>query len=126
MNIKEKLFQTAKEASLNSFSPYSNFPVGAAILADDGNIYKGCNVENISYPVGICAESAAIAAMICDGGKKIIEMVIFAPSDKLISPCGACRQRIKEFADNQTIIHLADKNGIQKSFTIEELLPFSF
>ena len=126
MNIKEKLFQTAKEASLNSFSPYSNFPVGAAILADDGNIYKGCNVENISYPIGICAESGAIAAMICGGGKKIIEMVVFAPTDKLISPCGACRQRIKEFADKQTPIHLADKNGIQKSFTIEELLPFSF
>ena len=126
MNIKEKLFQTAKEASLNSYSPYSKFPVGAAILADDSNIYKGCNVENISYPVGTCAESGAIAAMICGGGKKIIEMVVFAPTDKLISPCGACRQRIKEFADKQTTIHLADKNGIQKSFTIEELLPFSF
>ena len=126
MNIKEKLFKEAKDASLKSYSPYSKFPVGVAIFADNGNIYKGCNVENISYPVGTCAESGAIAAMICDGGKKIIEMLVFAPSDKLISPCGACRQRIKEFADNQTIIHLADKNGIQKSFTIEELLPFSF
>ncbi len=126
MNIREKLFESAQRAAANAYCPYSRFAVGAAVYADDGRIYCGCNVENVSYPVGTCAESGAIAAMVCGGGRKIIEMIIFADANKLVSPCGACRQRIKEFSAENTLVHLADAGGIRKTFTIDELLPFSF
>ncbi|MBE6444821.1 MAG: cytidine deaminase [Alphaproteobacteria bacterium] len=126
MNNKQKLFDLAIKAAKNAYSPYSNFAVGAAILADDNNFYFGCNVENISYPVGTCAESGAIASMIANGAKQIKEILIFANSKTLIVPCGACRQRIAEFSTPQTLVHLADTEGVQKTYTIDELLPLSF
>lgn len=126
MNNTQKLFDLAAEAARNAYAPYSKFRVGAALLADDGQFYAGCNVENISFPVGTCAEAGAIAAMIAGGGKKIKEILIFADSPRLISPCGACRQRIAEFAEPQTTVYLADSSGIRKSCTVAELLPFSF
>ncbi len=126
MNNTQKLFDLAAEAARNAYAPYSKFRVGAALLADDGQFYAGCNVENISFPVGTCAETGAIAAMVAGGGKKIKEILIFADSPRLISPCGACRQRIAEFAEPQTTVYLADSSGIRKSYTVAELLPFSF
>lgn len=126
MNNTQKLFNLAAEAARNAYAPYSKFRVGAALLADDGQFYAGCNVENISFPVGTCAEAGAIAAMVAGGGKKIKEILIFADSPRLISPCGACRQRIAEFAEPQTTVYLADSSGIRKSCTVAELLPFSF
>ena len=126
MNNKQKLFDLAYQAAQNSYSPYSNFAVGAAILANDNNFYFGCNVENISYPVGTCAESGAIASMIANGAKEIKEILIYADSKTLIVPCGACRQRIAEFSNPQTLIHLANTEGVQKIYTIDELLPLSF
>lgn len=126
MNNTQKLFDLAAEAARNAYAPYSKFRVGAALLADDGQFYAGCNVENISFPVGTCAEAGAIAAMVAGGGKKIKEILIFADSPRLISPCGACRQRIAEFAEPQTTVYLADSSGIRKSCTVAELLPFSF
>lgn len=126
MNNTQKLFDLAAEAARNAYAPYSKFRVGAALLADDGQFYAGCNVENISFPVGTCAEAGAITAMIAGGGKKIKEILIFADSPRLISPCGACRQRIAEFAEPQTTVYLADSSGIRKSCTVAELLPFSF
>ncbi len=126
MNNTQKLFDLAAAAAANAYCPYSKFAVGAAILADDDNFYAGCNVENISYPVGTCAEAGAIAAMIAGGGKKIVEMLVYADSKQLISPCGACRQRIAEFADKNVIVHLANKDGIPKSTNVAELLPCSF
>ncbi len=128
MDMKEqtRLFEMAQAAAANAYVPYSKFRVGAAIESDAGNFYAGCNVENISYPVGTCAEAGAIAAMVCGGDKKIKEILIFADSKELITPCGACRQRIAEFGDENTLIHLADKNGIQKTYKIAELLPSGF
>lgn len=126
MNNTQKLFTLAVEAAKNAYCPYSKFAVGAAISADDGKMYAGCNVENISYPVGTCAEAGAIAAMIAGGGHKIQEMLIYADSQQLISPCGACRQRICEFAAPDVVVHLANTKGIQKSVTIADLLPYSF
>ena len=126
MNNATKLFNLASSAAANAYAPYSKFCVGAAILSSSGNFYSGCNVENISYPVGTCAEAGAIAAMINGGDNKIVEILIYADSKALISPCGACRQRIAEFASADTKIHLADKSGIQKTFTLEELLPHNF
>lgn len=126
MNNTQKLFTLAVEAAKNAYCPYSKFAVGAAIRADDDKIYNGCNVENISYPVGTCAEAGAIAAMIAGGGRKIKEMLIYADSKQLISPCGACRQRISEFAEANVVVYLANAKGIQKSVTVADLLPCGF
>ena len=126
MNNIQKLYELAVKISQKSYSPYSKFAVGAAILADDGNFYGGCNVENVSYPVGTCAEAGAIAAMIAGGAKNIKEIMIYADAKQLISPCGACRQRIAEFADEETLVHMADKEGVKKSAKIQELLPCAF
>ena len=126
MNNTSELLNLAKSASKNAHAPYSNFYVGAAILSNSGNFYYGCNVENIDFPVGTCAEAGAIAAMVANGDKKIKEILIYASSQKLITPCGACRQRIAEFGDSETLVHLADDNGIQKTLTIKELLPYTF
>lgn len=126
MNNANKLLNLAKSASENAYAPYSNFYVGAAIISDSDKFYYGCNVENISYPVGTCAEAGAIASMVANGDKKIKEILIYAPSKELITPCGACRQRIAEFGDDQTLIHLADDDGIKQTLTIEKLLPCSF
>ncbi|MBQ9731515.1 MAG: cytidine deaminase [Alphaproteobacteria bacterium] len=126
MNNTQKLFKLATQAAQKAYCPYSKFAVGAAILADDGNFYVGCNVENISYPVGTCAEAGAIAAMIAGGGKIISEIVIFADAKTLVSPCGACRQRIVEFSDENTLVHMANIEGIKKTVKANQLLPFGF
>ncbi len=124
--LRGKLLEAARTARENAYAPYSSFRVGAAILADNNKIFSGCNVENISYPCGTCAEAGAIAAMVADGGKKIREILIIADGQSLITPCGACLQRIKEFSDENTLIHLSDKNGIQQTLTIKDLLPLAF
>ena len=126
MNNLQKLFDLAQQTSLKAYAPYSNFHVGAAILSKSGNFYCGCNVENVSYPVGCCAETGAISSMIAGGDKTIRAIFIYASSKELISPCGACRQRIAEFADSDTLIYAANNDGIQQTFTISELLPNSF
>lgn len=126
MNNTQKLFNLAKLAAQNAYCPYSNFAVGAAILADNQQFYSGCNVENIAYPNGTCAETGVIAAMVNGGGKKIIEILIYANSKELISPCGACCQRIAEFSDSATKVHLANNQGIQKTILVSELLPLAF
>lgn len=126
MNNTDKLLDLAKSASKNAHAPYSNFYVGAAILSDSDNFYYGCNVENIAFPVGTCAEAGAIASMVANGDKKIKEILIYADSKELITPCGACRQRIAEFGDSKTLVHLADNNGIKQTITIKELLPYTF
>lgn len=126
MNYKLKLLDLAQKVSGNAYAPYSKFNVGAAILTDKENYYCGCNVENISYPLGTCAEEAAIASMVANGEKSIKEILIFANCENLISPCGACRQRIQEFASNNCQIHLANTSGIKTTYTFNELLPHSF
>ena len=126
MKNTNELLNLAKSAAKNAYAPYSNFHVGAAILSDSNKFYSGCNVENISFPVGTCAEAGAIAAMFAGGDKKIKEILIYAASNTLITPCGACRQRIAEFSNPETLIHLANNEGIKKTLTIQELLPYTF
>ena len=126
MNNQSKLLTLAKQAADNAYAPYSKLKVGAAILSSDNKFYSGCNVENKSFPVGTCAEESAIAALICAGGHIIAEILIYADSKQLISPCGACRQRIAEFSDAATQIHLANACGIQKTLTVNDALPFAF
>lgn len=125
-NIQQKLYEQALKAFHNAYAPYSDFNVGAAILSDNDKIYTGCNVENIAFPSGSCAEAGAVTSMIADGGHKIKEILIIADGKDLVSPCGNCRQKILEFADKDTIVHLANLKGIQKTINFSELLPLAF
>lgn len=129
MNIsptEAKLFELALSVRNKAYVPYSNFPVGAAIETVSGNFYVGCNVENVSYPVGTCAEAGAIAAMIAGGDAEIKRILIVADGKELITPCGACLQRIKEFSTNDAEILLATPDCIKKKFTLSQMLPFGF
>ena len=126
MNKTDKLLTAAAHARQQAYAPYSDFSVGAAVLGNNGKIYVGANVENISYPCGTCAEQSAIAAMIADGCREISEILIIAETKDPITPCGACLQRIKEFSGSQTIVHLANLTGIVKSLNFNEFLPLAF
>ncbi|WP_375454891.1 cytidine deaminase [uncultured Methylobacterium sp.] len=119
------LFDAAAAARGRAHAPYSRFAVGAALRDEAGAIHAGCNVENAAYPVGTCAEAGAIAAMILAGGRRIREILVLGGGG-LVTPCGACRQRIREFAGPDTPVHAAGPDGMARSFTLEELLPFAF
>ena len=122
----DDLFAAAKAAQALAYVPYSRFPVGAAIRAGSGRIYPGANVENAAYPQGSCAEASAISAMIGGGDHVIAAILVIGNGDMLVTPCGGCRQRIREFAAADTPIHIADAEGLRASFTLAELLPHSF
>ena len=122
----EALFEAAKAVQAKAYAPYSGFKVGAAIATPDGHVFAGCNVENAAYPVGSCAEAGAISAMLAAGESRIAAIVVMGEGENLVTPCGGCRQRIREFAASGTPIHIAGPEGIRRSFTLEELLPFSF
>ncbi len=120
------LFAAAKAAQLRSYAPYSKFRVGAALITPDGAIYSGGNVENASYPEGWCAETIAIAAMAAAGARRIVEICVVGDGAALCTPCGGCRQRIREFADEATIVHVAGPEGVRATFRLAALLPESF
>jgi cytidine deaminase len=122
----DALFEAAKAVQARAYAPYSGFPVGAAIRTPSGQVFVGCNVENAAYPQGSCAEAGAIAAMLAGGESRIAEIVVIGDGDELCTPCGGCRQRIREFAPPDTPIHIAGPDGVRRSFTLDELLPFSF
>ena len=122
----DALFSTAKAVQARAYAPYSQFRVGAALLADDGVVYAGCNVENAAYPSGSCAEQGAISAMIAGGGRAIMALVVYGEGEELVTPCGACRQRIREFAEADTPIGIAGSAGIRARFSLSVLLPASF
>jgi cytidine deaminase len=121
-----ELLALAREAAGRAYAPYSNFPVGAAVLTTDGRRYAGANVENAAYPQGQCAEASALGAMVAGGGGRLAEVVVVAPSTELCTPCGGCRQRLREFAGPDTPIHMADLERVRHSTTMAELLPLSF
>jgi len=122
----EKMLRMAKDAMANSYSPYSHFAVGACVLGNDGNYYAGCNVENVSFSITQCAEGSAVGNMISAGAKRIKKVVLISQSDLPIPPCGACRQRLKEFADHDVKVHMFNLAGKEIVMTIGELLPGSF
>jgi cytidine deaminase len=125
MSLKD-LFDAAREAQARAYAPYSGFKVGAAVQGEGGAVYTGCNVENAAYPAGTCAEEGAIAAMVAAGERRIGALLVVAEGSTLVTPCGACRQRIREFSAPDTAIHVADGSGLRKTFTLDELLPFAF
>ncbi len=121
-----ELLAMARAAIGRAYAPYSEFPVGAAVRTTDGRRYAGANVENAAYPQGQCAEASAIGALVAGGGGLIAEAVVAAPSHELCSPCGGCRQRLREFMADDSPIHLADCDRVRRTTTLAELLPLSF
>jgi cytidine deaminase len=122
----DDLLQLAQRMMLRAHAPYSKFHVGAAVRAEDGSIHGGCNVENVAFPQGTCAEAGAIAAMVAAGGKRIVECVVIGPGPELITPCGGCRQKLREFATDDLPVHLCGPDGLHRTVTLGQLLPMSF
>ena len=116
----------AKLMMERAHAPYSNFHVGAVIKGANGKLYAGCNVENASYPESCCAESSAIGVMVADGEKKIAEVLVMAVADDLVTPCGGCRQKLREFAGETVPIYLCSPEGLRHTITLGDLLPLSF
>lgn len=125
-DIVSQLHKAASAARKNSYSPYSNFKVGAALLGADGKIYAAANVENAAYPQGWCAETSALAAMVRAGRRRVAEVCVVGGGTGLCTPCGGCRQKLREFAGADTPIHVAGPEGVRARFTLEQLLPESF
>lgn len=124
--MSHDLFEAAKAAMEKCYAPYSKFPVGAAIRTADGRVYSGGNIEVASYPEGWCAETTALSHFVMGGGGKIAEVAVIAERMRKVTPCGGCRQRLAEFCEPTTKIHLCDENGVAETVTMAELLPFGF
>jgi cytidine deaminase len=110
----------------NAYAPYSRFKVGAALRTPSGAVHAGCNVENVAYPEGTCAEAGAIAAMCAAGERQIVDLYVIADSPEPVPPCGGCRQKIAEFAAPDVVVTLGTTDGKEKRMTVAELLPGVF
>ena len=126
MDRVNDLFAAALAAKARAYAPYSRFSVGAALLTPAGTIYAGANVENAAYPVGSCAEASAISAMVAGGETAIAAVLVVGDGQALVTPCGACRQRIREFAADDVPVHLAALDGVRRTMSAAELLPVAF
>ncbi|MEQ8964415.1 MAG: cytidine deaminase [Azospirillaceae bacterium] len=125
----EALFRAARSAMRRAYAPYSGFRVGAAVIDETGALHVGCNVENAAYPVGTCAEAGALAAMVGAGGTRVVEAAVVGGAEGdgiLCTPCGACRQRLREFAADDVPIHVCGPEGPRRTVTLGEILPLSF
>ena len=123
---RQALHAAASAAMLRAYAPYSRFQVGAAVLDGQGRIHAGCNVENAAYPQGVCAEAGALSAMVLAGGTEVLAVLVVGSGDALVTPCGGCRQKIREFAAPQVPVLIADPVQVRAAFTLEQLLPHSF
>lgn len=125
-SLINQLVEIALDARKNSYAPYSNYRVGSALLCDDGiNIYSGCNIENASYPCGLCAERVALAKAVSDGHRKFRAIAIVGSSEEICTPCGLCRQALFEFAPDLTVICCGSK-GNYEIHSLNELLAAGF
>lgn len=124
--VQHALLQAARAARLNAHAPYSRFQVGAAVLDERGQVHAGCNVENAAYPQGVCAEAAALSAMVLAGGRRAAALLVVGEGPAWVTPCGGCRQKLREFGAPDTPVLVADGLGVQLYFTLDELLPHSF
>ena len=123
---ENSLIEAAARVRKNAHAPYSKFRVGAALRSVEGRVYVGCNVENVAYPEGTCAEAGAIAAMIAQGDRRIAEVAVIADSPAPVPPCGGCRQKLAEFADGDVVVTLATTAGETLSTSVAALLPGQF
>jgi cytidine deaminase len=124
--MSEDLIAAARAVRENAHAPYSRFKVGAAIRAASGRVYVGCNVENVAYPEGTCAEAGAIAAMVAAGERRLAEVAVIADSPAPVPPCGGCRQKLAEFGGAEVPVTLATTDGATLATSIGALLPGSF
>ncbi|HEX2886682.1 cytidine deaminase [Vineibacter terrae] len=122
----DDMIALARQAMVRAHAPYSRFAVGAVLRGANGRLYAGCNVENAAYPEGWCAEASAIAAMVMDGERRIVEALVMGAGEALVTPCGGCRQRLREFATDTLPIHVCGPAGLRRTVTLGELLPLSF
>lgn len=120
------LVQAARAARERAYAPYSKFAVGAALLDEHGRIHAGCNIENAAYPQSQCAEASAIAHLVLAGGRRIVAVAVVGEAAQPVTPCGGCRQRLREFAADATPIWVADSQQVRGRYTLGELLPASF
>ncbi len=120
------LIDAARAVRENAHAPYSNFKVGAALRTTSGAVFAGCNVENVAYPEGTCAEAGAIAAMVAAGEREIAEVAVIADSSDPVPPCGGCRQKLAEFASATVQVTLATTDGKTHTVTVADLLPGAF
>lgn len=120
------MLEAAKAVRERAYAPYSNFKVGAAIKSASGTVYTGCNVENVAYPEGTCAEAGAIAAMVAAGETQIVQALVVADSPLPVSPCGGCRQKLAEFSDGTVEVTMTTLGGARLTLTMAELLPGAF
>lgn len=126
MSAIDQLLEAATAVRENAHAPYSGFHVGAAIRTDSGLIFAGCNVENVAYPEGTCAEAGAIAAMVAAGERRIAEVMVVADGSNPPTPCGGCRQKLFEFASPDVRVTMRTLAGTEISMTVAELLPGAF
>lgn len=126
MAAPDDLLSLARAMMGRAYAPYSQFHVGAALRAEDGSIHGGCNVENAAYPQGLCAEASAMAALVGAGRRRIIEALVIGGGEALCTPCGGCRQKLREFAGDDLPIHVCGPEGWRRTLTLGELLPLSF
>ncbi|PIE11829.1 MAG: cytidine deaminase [Rhodobacterales bacterium] len=124
--MSDDLMEAAQAVRENAYAPYSNFAVGAAVRGASGAVHRGCNVENVAYPEGTCAEAGAIAAMVASGETRLTEVAVIADSPEPVPPCGGCRQKLAEFGAADTPVTLATTGGKRLSTTIGALLPGAF
>ena len=122
----EALLTAARAARGHAYAPYSKFAVGAALLDEQGRIHAGCNVENAAYPQGLCAEAVALGHLVLAGGQRIAAVAVVGAGPRLVTPCGGCRQKLREFATDDCPVWVADLDGHRATFTLGGLLPHSF
>ncbi len=120
------MIAAARAVRERAYAPYSRFAVGAAVLDEQGRIHAGCNVENAAYPQGWCAEASALAVMVSAGGQRVLAVAVVGVADQPVTPCGGCRQKLREFAALDCPIWIADMSALRATFTLDELLPHSF
>lgn len=123
---RDALLQAARAAQQKAYAPYSRFLVGAAVLDDQGRIHGGCNVENAAYPEGVCAEASALSAMVLAGSRQARAVLVVGTGGAWITPCGGCRQKLREFCAPYTLILTANETAVGPSYTLDQLLPASF
>ncbi len=126
MESLDAMLAVARAVRDNAHAPYSRFKVGAALLDEAGRIHAGCNVENAAYPQGLCAEAGAISALVATGGTRIVAAVVVGEGAQPCTPCGGCRQKLREFARDDVPVIVADLQQVRGRFTLGELLPHGF
>ncbi len=124
--LVQRLFEAARAARERAYAPYSKFCVGAALLDEQGRIHAGCNVENAAYPQGLCAEAGALAALVLAGGSALRAVLVLGEGEQPCTPCGGCRQKLREFGSDSLPVLVADPTGLRARFTLGNLLPASF